>query len=66
MNINGHKEDIDAVVIQLDSTDIFVGYNWLTKHNLTINWENGTIKFNRCPPECQMHHHDISLPHHLR
>jgi hypothetical protein len=66
MNINGHKEDIDVVVTQLDSADIFVGYDWLTKHNLTINWENGTIKFNRCPPECQTHHHDISLPHHLR
>jgi hypothetical protein len=66
MNINSHKENIDAVVTRLDSADIFVGYNWLTKHNPTINWENSTIKFNRCPPECQTHHHDLSLPHHLR
>jgi hypothetical protein len=33
MNINGHKEDMDVVVIQLDSADIFIGYDWLTKHN---------------------------------
>jgi hypothetical protein len=66
MNVNGHKENIDALVTQLDSADIFIGYNWLTKHNPTINWENSTSRFNRCPPECQMHHHNISLPHHLR
>jgi hypothetical protein len=46
MNINSHKENIDAIVTRLDSADIFVGYDWLTKHNPMINWENGTIKFN--------------------
>jgi hypothetical protein len=66
MNINGHEENIEAVVTQLDSADIFVAFDWLMKHNPTINWESGTVKFNRCPPECQMHHHNISLPHHLR
>jgi hypothetical protein len=66
MEINSHKENINAVVTHLDSTDIFVGYNWLTKHNPTINWENGTIKFNRCPPECRTKHQDIILPAHLR
>jgi hypothetical protein len=66
MEINGHQENIDAVITHLDSADIFVGYDWLTKHNPTINWETGTIKFNRCPPECQTHHQDISLPIHLR
>jgi hypothetical protein len=66
MEINSHQENIDAVITQLDSVDIFVGYDWLTKYNPTINWENGTIKFNRCPPECRTHHQDISLPIHLR
>jgi hypothetical protein len=66
MEINGHQENIDAVITHLDSADIFVGYDWLTKHIPTINWETGTIKFNRCPPECQTHHQDISLPIHLR
>jgi hypothetical protein len=66
MEINGHQENIDTVITHLDSTDIFVGYDWLTKHNPTINWETGTIKFNRCPLECRTHHQDISLPMHLR
>jgi hypothetical protein len=66
MEINSHQENIDAVITHLDSADIFVGYDWLTKHNPTINWETGTIKFNRCPPECQTHHQDILLPIHLR
>jgi hypothetical protein len=36
MNIGVHKENIDTVVTQLDSADIFIGYDWLTKHNPTI------------------------------
>jgi hypothetical protein len=66
MNIDGHKENIDSVVTQLDSADIFIGYDWLTKHNLTINWENSIIKFTRCPPEYKTQHHDITLPANLR
>jgi hypothetical protein len=62
----GHKENIDAVVTQLHPANMFLGYDWLTKHNPTINWENGTIKFTRCPLECKTRHHDISLLTHLR
>jgi hypothetical protein len=45
MEINGHQENIDAVITQLDSADTFVGYDWLTKHNPTINCYN-LNKFN--------------------
>ena len=31
---------------------MFLGYNWLVKHNPEVNWKNGTIKFTRCPGSC--------------
>ena len=59
IEINGHKETLEAAVTDLDGTDIFLGHNWLVKHNLEVNWRNGTIKFTRCPGNCTMIHKDI-------
>jgi len=61
IEINGHKETLEAAVIDLDGTDIFLGHNWLVKHNLEVNWKNGTIKFTRCPGNCTMKHEDIQF-----
>ena len=49
IKINGHKEQLEAAVMDLDGTDMFLGYDWLVKHNLEVNWKNGTIRFTRCP-----------------
>ena len=49
IKINGHKEQLEVAVIDLDGTDMFLGYDWLIKHNPEVNWKNGTIKFTRCP-----------------
>jgi len=49
IKINGHKEQLEAVVMDLNGTDMFLGYDWLVKHNLEVNWKNGTIRFTRCP-----------------
>ena len=59
IEINGHKEKLEAVVMDLDGTDMFLGHDWLVKHNLEVNWKNGTIKFTRCPGNCTMKHKDI-------
>jgi len=59
IEINGHKEQLEAAVIDLDGTDMFLGHDWLVKHNLEVNWKNGTIKFTRCPGQCTMKHEDI-------
>ena len=40
---------------------MFLGHNWLVKHNSEINWKNGTIKFTRCPGSCKMKHQDIEF-----
>ena len=38
---------------------MFLGYDWLVKHNPEVNWKNGTIKFIRCLESCMMKHQDV-------
>ena len=59
IEINGRKETLEAAVIDLDGTNMFLGYDWLVKHNLEVNWRNRTIKFTRCSGNCTMKHKDI-------
>jgi len=54
IKINGHKEQLKAVVIDLNIIDMFLGHDWLVKHNPEINWKNGIIQFTRCPGSCKM------------
>jgi len=59
IEINRHKETLEAAVTDLDRTDMFLGHDWLVKHNLEVNWKNGTIKFMRCPGNCTIKYKDI-------
>ena len=59
VEINGHKKSLEAAIMDLDGTDMFLGHDWLVKHNLEVNWKNGTIKFMRCSGNCTMTHKDI-------
>ena len=61
IKINGHKETLKAAVTDLDGTDMFLGHDWLVKHNSEVNWRNGTIKFTRCPGNCTMTYKDIQF-----
>jgi len=59
IEVNRHKEQLEAAVIDLNRMDIFLGHAWLVKHNSEVNWKNRTIKFTRCPGSCTMKHKDI-------
>jgi len=59
IEINGHKETLEAAVMDLNGTDMFLGHDWLVKHNPEVNWKNSTIKFTRCLESCIMKHEDI-------
>jgi len=37
VKINGHKETLEAAVTDLDGMDMFLGHDWLVKHNPEIN-----------------------------
>ena len=59
IKINGHKEQLDVVVTDLDGTDMFLGHDWLVKHNPEVNWKNSTTWFTRCPGQYTMKYEDI-------
>ena len=61
IEINRHKETLEVAVMDLDRIDMFLGHDWLVKHNPEVNWRNGTIKFTRCPGNCTMTHKDIQF-----
>jgi len=37
IKINGYKEKLEATVMDLDGTDMFLGHDWLVKHNPEVN-----------------------------
>ena len=43
VKINGHKEQIDIAVMDLNSTDMFLEYDWFVKHNSEVDWSKGTM-----------------------
>ena len=61
LEINRHIEYIDTAVIDLNGIDIFLGYDWLVKYNLEVNWNIGIIWFNRCLKEYKTRYQDITF-----
>jgi len=59
IEINRYKKQLEAAVTDLNSMDMFLGHDWLVKHNPEVNWKNRTIKFTRCLGSCKMKHWDI-------
>jgi len=49
------------VVIDLNSTDIFLKHNWLVKHNPEVNWDKETIWFMRCLKTYRTRHQNITF-----
>ena len=45
LTIDDHIERIALAVTDLRTHKIYLGYDWLKKHNPTINWKEHTIKF---------------------
>jgi len=45
IEINGHKKRINAAVMDLNGTDIFLGHDWLVKHKPEVYWNKETIQF---------------------
>ena len=41
--INRYIENIDIIVIDLNSINMFLKYNWLIKHNSEVNRNKGII-----------------------
>ena len=61
VEINRHKEQLEAAVMDLNGIDIFLGYDWLVKHNPEVNWKDGKIQFTRCSGSCKIKHQNIEF-----
>ena len=59
IEINGHKEQLEGAVTDLNRTDMFLDHDWLVKHNSEVNWKNSTIRFTKYLGSCTMKHKDI-------
>ncbi len=46
--IGEHTERIDLAVTELGDRQIFLGHDWLTRHNPIVNWKLGRLMFARC------------------
>lgn len=54
MGVGMHKERQRFLVTGLGKARVFIGYDWLFKHNPEIDWRDQKITFSRCPSECNM------------
>src|SRR5215471_16395288 len=50
--IGSHWERIDFGVTNLGSEQIFLGHDWLKRHNPNINWRTNVVSFENC-----LHHY---------
>ena len=68
--VKAHSEIICLAVTTLASSNIFLGYDWLTKHNPKIDWGQGTVSFTKCSNSCFMSFEEIEaysdVPEYLR
>ena len=40
---------------------MFLGHDWLVKHNTEVNQKEGIMQFIRCPRLCRTNHQDITF-----
>ena len=46
-------------MVKLGNDDIFLGHDWLSHHNPSIDWFQGTLHFDRCPGQCRFREEDL-------
>jgi len=54
--INRYTEKIDIIVTDLNDMNMFLGYDWLVKYNLEVNWNKKTIRFTRYLKKYKIQH----------
>jgi len=53
MTIGDHQELIQLSVTNLGNHDLFLGYDWLQKHNPSIDWKDSSISLQNCWQWCK-------------
>ena len=50
MTYDNHSEQILLAITKLGKQKVILGYTWLRKHNLEIDFATGKVKMTRCNP----------------
>jgi len=53
MLIGDHIKQIQFSITNLGKHDLFLGYEWLQKHNSTINWRESKVLLDKCQHWCR-------------
>jgi len=53
MTIGDHQELIQLSVTNFNNHDLFLGYDWLQKHNPPIDWRDSSISLKNCRQWCR-------------
>lgn len=53
MVIQDHVEDITFAVSNIGKENVYLGLDWLKKHNPSVDWTKSRILMNNCPLSCQ-------------
>ena len=56
MIFGNHKELMTLYATSLGKDSIFIGHDWLKKHNPDIDWTTGEVNMTRCPKTCGYKH----------
>ncbi len=48
LRVGDHAERIDLAVTELGDRQIFLGHDWLARHNPIVNWKSGGLTFAWC------------------
>ena len=52
MIIQDHEEEITFAISDLGSANVYIGHEWLKRHNPDIDWKNARVFMDRCPHTC--------------
>lgn len=52
LRIGDHTSWSPFLVADIGERDVIIGLDFLRIHNPTVNWESGTLEFDRCPESC--------------
>jgi len=52
LDIGNHSEQVHLAVTELGKASLFLGYDWLQKHNPIIDWSKPTLSLARCHTRC--------------
>jgi hypothetical protein len=53
LTVQNHTTEETLLAAELGDDDAMIGIDWIKLHNPEIDWKAGTLKFTRCPEDCQ-------------